>query len=1210
MAGGAMPVRAILAVLAALVVLSLLALSRDRTTPLPEVDRVIVLSVPTLTWADIDEEDTPHLAALARASLVGNLSPAVGTFPSTPGDAYVTLGAGTRAVGAPGVDGSATGDAPGPVVHKAAGEIAERNEGNQFGPEVGALGDRLHSAGLTAAVVANAESAKEDGRQAVTALMTADGVVPAGSVAPDLVVDDPAGPGPHLDIGAVVDALPAPGAADVVLVEASDLARGDSRSGEPFDGGQPDAIERSDGLVGRILDEVDPERDAVLLVAPYPGPGEWRLTVAAVRAPGVEPGLLRSAVTGRGGSVGLTDVAPTILTLLGVEPPSSMEGRPFERDGTGGAAAERLEALVEVEQEAQHEARELDWVEDGLILAVALAALSALALLPWGRAWTLAVLEVVALAVLAVPAVVYLVGLLPDPTATTSRAGIGVGALAVAVGARLLRARHPLDPLIAVVALLVGTLVVDTFVGNPLQFNTPLGYSALGAGRFSGLGNTAFALLAAGSIVLAGLLTARFPDGRGRWAAIGVIGVAVVVDAAPWWGADVGGLLTLVPAGGVTLLLLDGRRPRPRTVGVLGAGAVVAVLAVASVDVALPAASETHLARLSEAVADGGVGHLGVVTTRKLHAALGTFGSAPWSLAFPVTGAFLATLVLVAGERLRRVRDVFPASTAVAMGLAVATVAGTLLNDSGLRVGALVLAVAVPSLVYLLAQQQTAVPAAAVDRAAVRRTGRHMTTSLVLLALGALVLRLPSLLAGRHLSDSDGAFGLATRSAGFGDLFAGGVPSPVEPLFLTVVWLADHVRIGSLGSPRLAAVAAGVGAAVATYLVGRRLASPSGGVLAAVLIGASGSVLWVSGPLAPEGVAVALVLAALALAAGEGPGTSSVRSVATGVLLAVACAVEVAVAPAVLPVAGLIAVRGSRRNLGRLAAAFGLAGLALWLPSLVHRSVLDALERRYGRARDLGLGDAARFVTRVLRDRDPILLAAVIAAAVTTTVAVGQLARRRRAGGGRGVGWSEYRSRWAPAALLVGWVLLQAAALLADPVTSEERVALLVPPLALAVVVVPPRRALLPVAVAALMVFPWQFDGSVRPLITPGRHQAEEAAAVDALRALPDDGLVISDAPGLVWQSERRSPPELVDLARAVTDGPPVTPGEVLEHTRRPEVCAVLVWASTLAGMVPHLEPALVEEGFVVTEQFGAIPDATPEGHARRTLWSRRDCRP
>ena len=73
------------------------------------------------------------------------------------------------------------------------------------------------------------------------------------------------------------------------------------------------------------------------------------------------------------------------------------------------------------------------------------------------------------------------------------------------------------------------------------------GYSPTVAGRFAGLGNLGYAQLAAGAVLLAGLLAYRIGGRRGALVAIALLGVAIIVDGAPFFGSDVGGVLSMVP---------------------------------------------------------------------------------------------------------------------------------------------------------------------------------------------------------------------------------------------------------------------------------------------------------------------------------------------------------------------------------------------------------------------------------------------------------------------------------------------------------------------------------------------------------------------------------------------------------------------------------------------------------------------------------------
>ena len=63
----------------------------------PGAERVLVFSLPTVSWAEANDFDLPHLSALLDESAIGGLSTRAVDRRTTPGDGYTTLNAGTRA---------------------------------------------------------------------------------------------------------------------------------------------------------------------------------------------------------------------------------------------------------------------------------------------------------------------------------------------------------------------------------------------------------------------------------------------------------------------------------------------------------------------------------------------------------------------------------------------------------------------------------------------------------------------------------------------------------------------------------------------------------------------------------------------------------------------------------------------------------------------------------------------------------------------------------------------------------------------------------------------------------------------------------------------------------------------------------------------------------------------------------------------------------
>ena len=120
-------------------------------------------------------------------------------------------------------------------------------------------------------------------------------------------------------------------------------------------------------------------------------------------------------------------------------------------------------------------------------------------------------------------------------------------AIILGLGVWLATNRNGITTLIAMLAIVTGVIAVDVLTGAHLQFNSTLGYSPTVAGRYAGIGNLAYAQLSAGTLLLAGLVAARVAGRRGVGIAIALMLGAFVIDGAPIFGADVGGVLSMVP---------------------------------------------------------------------------------------------------------------------------------------------------------------------------------------------------------------------------------------------------------------------------------------------------------------------------------------------------------------------------------------------------------------------------------------------------------------------------------------------------------------------------------------------------------------------------------------------------------------------------------------------------------------------------------------
>ena len=754
------PVRGIAAaVLAATVALASGCGSAPDEVGSTPVDRVLVVSLPGLDWQRARAADMPNLDRFVDEAAVADLATRIGRQGAGPTDAYLTMGAATRAV-APLIDTAVAvepdeayggvpaaellerrlGEVPDGIAYLGVGGAIDANEASAYGAEVGTLGDELADAGIRRAVVANADAVEgfvsgdppPEGayaRGAATALMGSDGIVPEGAVSRTLLRDDADAPfGWRLDRDRVLAAVDATwGDADraVVLVEASDVSRAAAYASRANPAQRralrDEALVEADALLGSLLERIDPARDAVVVLSPVAPAGSPTLGMVALQAPGVGGGLLESATTRRAGYVQLADVAPTVLSLLGEDTPSDVEGRTFQVTESSG---DRTGSLADAAAAADFRDATMVLAITGITLGLALLAAATVWRGRLGRR-ARAMLAPLGYGALGLVPGSFLAGRVGAARANLPAQiliAVAVAAVVAAACAHLDR-RRPGWGAPAAVGGIVGLIALDLLVGAPLQLNTTFGYSVAVAGRFTGLGNLAFALFGSATIVLAALIVDRTGP-RGTRVAVGLMAAVVVVEGLPMLGADVGGVLSMVPAFGVTALVLLGRRIRAReVVGLLVAtGAVLFLFAL--VDAARPDEVQTHLARFAEQVLDGRWDLFSKNLGRRWQASLGGAELAGWITVGTVMVLAGLYAVLVHAGRMgpaatRPLRD--RPTLAAVMGLAVLGTVGLVANDSSVAVPLTMLIVVAPAAIL-----QVVAPAAR-DRGA--RATTPTTTS-------------------------------------------------------------------------------------------------------------------------------------------------------------------------------------------------------------------------------------------------------------------------------------------------------------------------------------------------------------------------------------------------------------------------------------------------------------------------------------------------
>jgi hypothetical protein len=440
---------------------------------------------------------------------------------------------------------------------------------------------------------------------------------------------------------------------------------------------------------GIFIDSSGSLRSAAGL-ARHPGPRGLVIAIATPTGKDDEPiplgiagpgfdGDLTSDTTRTNGYVTSTDIAPTILEHFGLAVPSQMSGQPIRTEGSVDPAA--IEARGARMAVVSHRRGPVIGFS---ILAWVLAA-GLLALLSRGALASLAV-RLLGLSVVYLP-LALLAGAALEPAEYPEMLLVMVAAPALA--ALTVAALRDYRALAVAAALTVGAYAIDAIAGSPLSSLSLLGPNPGLGVRFYGIGNELEALLAVLIVggVGAGLagFAPRLSPGRCAAAFLAIGLVCAAIFASGEFGADVGAAIVF-PAGaaGAAVAVARGGRRRRLLLVVAIPLAVLGLLALAD----LVTGANSHFTR---SVLDaGGLRSLGDVAQRRLQLSAHSFGRPVLLAALPVV-AVLALLAWLRRDRLAAwVRD-YPAMRAALIGSVVATVVGTLANDSGallLEIGA------------------------------------------------------------------------------------------------------------------------------------------------------------------------------------------------------------------------------------------------------------------------------------------------------------------------------------------------------------------------------------------------------------------------------------------------------------------------------------------------------------------------------------------
>ncbi len=652
------------------------------------VNRIVLIGVPGWSWSQISD-GTPTLADMVAGGASGSLV-VRGTYPVTcPADGWLTLGAGQRAALDEGDDASRCAIDPATLVEpaKRRAVVADMTawqtaaEERPIVPALGALSDALATDDMCVAAYGP-----------LAALGAADST---GAVASYEAVT----------LATIEEARTTPGQTKCAV----DLIDGSSLT--------PAELDAQVAVVAEGLED-----DTLLIVAGLSDdariPALHPVVMSGAAGGTNTPQALWSASTRQFGLIQTTDLTSTILANFGIPEPETVSGSVItsaERDG-----ADPLETNRNLVAAATLAPRVLPGfaVVVGSVLALCLvgsAVWARFSVYPQGGALARLALAVSGSAVMALPGAAFAASLLPwwrggaDPGTTDpatvalmgptlalvgATALIGAVIVGLAWGAYVL-VPHSLVPVAVIASATMLVIGVDVLRGGRLGLISVMGVLPVAAGRFYGMGNVAFGIFSAATLILAGCIASMLtrPGHPFRWLAVGSVVslglTAAAIDGAPNWGADFGGVPATLVGTGLLATAAAGRKVKASLVLLFLVISVAAAAVAMVADWLRPPEDRTHLGNFVAAVLNGEAWQ---IVTRKLDQSVGILLAYPASwLAVAALGVGIYAVAAPRSALSRSLRPLWdqPLMHACATALIGVWLLGWVLNDSGISVVAL-----------------------------------------------------------------------------------------------------------------------------------------------------------------------------------------------------------------------------------------------------------------------------------------------------------------------------------------------------------------------------------------------------------------------------------------------------------------------------------------------------------------------------------------
>lgn len=691
--------------------------------------QVYVVIIDRIALEDLLSVNPPHIMQLIHKGAIALMNTKVAGS-RNPKSAYITIGAGARAVYAGGSHlAFNSGELYGndiardrykqytgldagwdEVVNLSIPQLVRNNEKQDHLICIGELGRLLRQWGIRAAVLGNEDTDDVYSRNVVSLIMDENGKVPLGDVSKDILARDVYRPySVKTDYERLWNETHwFARQSDVLVIQTGDTWRADefraSTTDAMLEKYRSQAILDADAFIGRLMDTVDLNRDMILVITPYPSVKALAksnsLTPFIIAGKGILPGWATSATTKRAGVITNLDIAPTVLKFFDIPISSPMLGHAVTSVHTLKTPEDLLafnNRLVLIYKQRP----KLIQAFIGFQLVVLLTAFS---LLQFKKEWSIYIAPFL-YSISFIPTSFILMSLWQQSDMLWTV--LGLIAVTVVMTYTSMKVFDTWIKRIGFSSLLIAALIVWDLVFNDamLMKGSALGYDVIAGSRYYGIGNEFMGVLVAASLVGTISLAERYPLPMWRFILPVIYGSIFYILVHPSIGTNVGGAIAAFAGFGMALMLLWRIKINVSTVTALAASMAVILLAIFYMDSLRSVDMQSHIGQTADIVRQQGIISLMSIAARKIARNIYLIRYTIWSPTFIVSFATLLFLIYRPVGVLKDVLERYPFMAYGFKSSIVASIVAFLANDSGVVAAAMAMIYVAPFLIILIIQQ-------------------------------------------------------------------------------------------------------------------------------------------------------------------------------------------------------------------------------------------------------------------------------------------------------------------------------------------------------------------------------------------------------------------------------------------------------------------------------------------------------------------------